>query len=105
MKKFKLIVGAVALLALVVANVWNAATTLKVSGLTIEEVEALAQMEEGGYYNDPDNYDGAWIEYAAYYDPYKFLYIHYEECQPLGRICQCNISNTLTWMVYVGKLE
>ncbi|MBR4350381.1 MAG: hypothetical protein IKP99_06625 [Bacteroidales bacterium] len=46
MKKFKLIVGAVALCALVVANVWNAATTLKVSGLIIEEVEALAQMEE-----------------------------------------------------------
>ena len=45
MKKFKLIVGAVALFALVVANVWNAATTLRSSDLNIADVEAMANPE------------------------------------------------------------
>ena len=53
MKKFKLIVGAVALFALVVANVWNAATTLTGSDLNIADVEAMANPEGmddvGGY--------------------------------------------------------
>ncbi len=105
MKKFKLLVGAVALFALVAVNVWNAATTLKASALSIEDVEAMAQIEEGGYYNDPDTYRGAWIEQYAYYDSNKFLYIHYEECKAYGCICECNLGNTLTWMVYVGNLE
>lgn len=48
MKKFKLIIGAVALFALVVANVWNAATVKTASALNMEDVEAIAQEPEPG---------------------------------------------------------
>ena len=41
MKKLKFLVGAVALFALVVANVWNAATTLGASELDITNVESM----------------------------------------------------------------
>ena len=42
MKKLKYIVGAVALFALVVANVWNAATVNKMSCLAFMDVENIA---------------------------------------------------------------
>ena len=42
MKKFKLIVGAMALFALVVANVWNAATTFQETELKVTDVENIA---------------------------------------------------------------
>jgi hypothetical protein len=41
MKKFKLLVGAMALFALAVVNVWNAATSLNVSELDIYNVESI----------------------------------------------------------------
>ncbi len=48
MKKLKFLVGAVVLFALAVVNVWNAATTLRGSELSIADVEALAGPESGG---------------------------------------------------------
>ena len=45
MKKFKLLVGAVALFAVVVVNVWNAATSLRGSELSVADVEAMANPE------------------------------------------------------------
>ena len=45
MKRLKLLVGAVALFAIVVANVWNAATTLTGSELRVANVEAMANPE------------------------------------------------------------
>ncbi|MBO7568704.1 MAG: hypothetical protein J6T60_16580 [Bacteroidales bacterium] len=49
MKRLKFLVGAVALFALVVANVWNAATTFSGSELGIADVEAtVAEAEPGG---------------------------------------------------------
>lgn len=44
MKKLKFLVGAVALFAIVVVNVWNAATVVKASGLDVADVEAMAQL-------------------------------------------------------------
>ena len=53
MKKLKFLVGAVALFALAVVNVWNAATTLRGSDLSLADVEAMATPEGmddvGGY--------------------------------------------------------
>lgn len=46
MKKFKLIVGVVALFALVVANVWNAATVQNVTSLEVINVENVADGVE-----------------------------------------------------------
>jgi hypothetical protein len=48
MKKFKFLVGAVALFAIVVVNVWNAATTLRGSDLSVADVEAMANPEGMG---------------------------------------------------------
>lgn len=50
MKKLKYIFGAVALFALVVANVWNAATVVNASGLDVADVEAMAQEPESFTY-------------------------------------------------------
>ncbi len=47
MKKIKFLVGAVTLFALVVVNVWNAATVKKATALDVEDVEAMAQESEG----------------------------------------------------------
>ncbi len=49
MKKLKFLVGAVALFAVVAVNVWNAATTLRGSELSIADVEStVAEAEPGG---------------------------------------------------------
>ena len=48
MKKLKFLVGAVALFALVVVNVWNAATTLNGHELVVADVEAMANPEGQG---------------------------------------------------------
>ena len=48
MKDFKIYVGAVALFALVVVNVWNAATTLQETELSVADVEAMANPEGQG---------------------------------------------------------
>ena len=48
MKKFKFLVGAVALFAIVVVNVWNAMTTFSGSYLNITDVEAMANPEGRG---------------------------------------------------------
>ena len=45
MKKLKILVGAVALFAFVVVNVWNAGTSLKSSELALANVEAMANPE------------------------------------------------------------
>ena len=53
MKKFKFLVGAVALFAIVVVNVWNAMTTVRGSDLSLADVEALANpegMESRGFW-------------------------------------------------------
>lgn len=47
MKRFKFLVGAVALFAVVAANVWNAAITLQETELSLVDVEALAGAEGG----------------------------------------------------------
>ncbi len=46
MKKLKFLVGAVVLFAIVVVNVWNAATTLRGSELSVADVEAIANPED-----------------------------------------------------------
>lgn len=48
MKKFKVIGCIVALLALVTANVWNAATVVKASELDISNVETIAEGDVNG---------------------------------------------------------
>ncbi len=45
MKKLKILVGAVALFALVVVNVWNATTVFRGTDLDIADVEAMANPE------------------------------------------------------------
>lgn len=50
MKKFKFLVGAVALFAIVVVNVWNAATVAKRAELNAADIEAIANPEPG---NEP----------------------------------------------------
>ena len=59
MKKFKFLVGAVALFALVVANVWNAATTLRGSELSVADVEAMANPE--GIGSDSPSFKPRWF--------------------------------------------
>ena len=48
MKKFKILVGAVALFALVAANVWNAATVFGSTELDIPNIERMAEGESQG---------------------------------------------------------
>ncbi len=59
MKKLKILVGAVALFALVVVNVWNAATVKSTSELDISNVESIAA--EGDVYGGSGSYSGAII--------------------------------------------
>ena len=83
MKKLKFLVGAVALFALVVVNVWNATTVLKKSTLDVSEVEVfsadaedMAIIEFGTYwYGVGIQHDDEGRRYALYvcaYNP-KFL--------------------------------
>ena len=103
MKKFKFLVGAVALFALVVANVWNAATTFSGSDLEITNVESIAaEAEDDGIElrqkgkASPDNnctysvlvavYQcGAEVEEGGYYHEgckYGFVYNNYGWVMP-----------------------
>ncbi|MBR2199825.1 MAG: hypothetical protein IKP73_00065 [Bacteroidales bacterium] len=91
MKKFKLIVGAVALFALVVANVWNAATVAKATALNIEDLEALAQYEPSG-----EKTGMAYVYAGMAHDPFRVetsgawqyrqseakYFITYYDCEP-----------------------
>ena len=108
MKKFKFLVGAVALFALVVANVWNAATTLQETELSLADVEALAQMEEDEcfYLNEMGgNCPSAdWVEVYSCYDRGMSSYYHYEECrQDVAYPTRCcPIGSTRAWAITVG---
>ena len=58
MKKLKYLVGAVALLALVAVNVWNAATVMKMSALNVANVENVAEGFEWGIFDANRNEAG-----------------------------------------------
>lgn len=82
MKKLKFLVGAVALFAVVAVNVWNAATTLRGSELSVTDVEAMANPEGRGGTNtgmfweyqsiaqirDEWHQNGWVLEHITYYD-------------------------------------
>ena len=75
MKKFKFLVGAVALFALVVANVWNAATLKTASTLNVEDIENVEAMGQEPEYGFTINNNGSvyvWINGHKYSKTYKF---------------------------------
>ena len=72
MKKFKFLVGAVALFALVVANVWNAATTLNTSELDISNVESIAAEGDVSGIDDIDKKKDAKEEWVRNTYPVKY---------------------------------
>lgn len=105
MKRLKYIIGAIALLALVVVNVWNAATTLRGSELGIADVEAMAQIEEEEFcpFGWANGGPTMWVEVKSSYVREEATCYHYEECRN-SDICEaiCWPGEPRTWAVKVG---
>ncbi len=111
MKKLKILVGAVALFAVVVVNVWNAATTLRGSDLSLADVEAMANPE--GMVGTGFSKGGEWItagidglkyfsmsgyqvdyEYTCSGNSYIVTYYQNWDCAPRSALFQCNAGET-----------
>ena len=111
MKKFKFLVVAVALFAVVAVNVWNAATSLKSSALNIEDVEAIAQDIEAQEemirrIRQTEPLPAWWTEVRHEYDQRKATCTHYEECRFFESFTYpCDDPGAeRSWSVYVGSL-
>ena len=115
MKKLKFLVGAVALFALVAVNVWNAATTLRGSDLSLADVEAMADPPEWGYldvlYQTLEwAFTGTnktkWYEFEqlTWFTPWQYEVTHLEVCDYSddGSDAGCAWSHTRYWTVTVG---
>ena len=115
MKKLKYIVGAVALFAVASANVWNAATTLRGSELSIADVEAMADPPEWtiwhGFYTDLEYWFTGknkmkWYEFASFTTSYggRYEVNHGEVCDYSddGTDADCKWNQTRWWSVTVG---